>query len=123
VPGGGSRVSFIPLGPNPRMAVRINYALIDYKNVRPSDLAMLRGGPFKVKVFLGTNQAKIPVPLAAALQGLGTNAVYVLLESSGSNAPEFHIAHYIGILSAQDPLGILSGHFQRYWLRPLDQAP
>jgi len=85
------------------MAMRTNYVLIDYENVQPSDLAMLRDGPFKVKVFLGANQAKIPVALAAALQGLGANAEYVLLESSGSNALDFHIAYYVGILSAQDP--------------------
>ena len=64
---------------------------------------MLRDGPFKVKVFLGANQAKIPVALAAALQGLGANAEYVLLKSSGSNALDFHIAYYVGVLSAQDP--------------------
>ena len=83
--------------------MRTNYVLIDYENVQPSDLAMLRDGPFKVKVFLGANQAKIPVALAAALQSLGANAEYVLLESSGSNALDFHIAYYVGILSAQDP--------------------
>jgi hypothetical protein len=85
------------------MAMRTNYVLIDYENVQPSDLAMLRDGPFKVKVFLGANQARIPVALAAAMQGLGGNAEYVLLESSGSNALDFHIAYYVGILSAQDP--------------------
>ncbi len=85
------------------MAVRTNYVLIDYENVQPSDLAMLRDGPFKVKVFLGANQSKIPVALAAALQGLGASAEYVLLESSGSNALDFHIAYYVGILSAQNP--------------------
>ena len=85
------------------MAMRINYVLIDYENVQPSDLAMLRDGPCKVKVFLGANQAKIPVALAAALQELGANAEYVLLQSSGSNALDFHIAYYIGVLSAQEP--------------------
>lgn len=85
------------------MASRTNYVLVDYENVQPTDLAMLNGGPFKVKVFLGANQAKIPVALAAAMQGLGGDAEYVLLESSGSNALDFHIAYYIGLLSAQDP--------------------
>ena len=84
------------------MAARTNYVLIDYENVQPTDLALLRDAPVKVKVFLGANQAKIPVALAAALQGLGANAEYVLLESSGSNALDFHIAYYIGLLSAQD---------------------
>jgi len=84
------------------MATRTNYVLIDFENVQPTDLALLRNAPVKVRVFLGANQAKIPVALAAALQGLGANAEYVLLESSGSNALDFHIAYYIGLLSAQD---------------------
>ena len=87
------------------MAARTNYVLIDYENVQPTDLAMLRDKPFKVKVFLGANQPKIPVALAAAIQGLGANAEYVVLESSGSNALDFHIAYYIGLLSAQDSSG------------------
>lgn len=82
--------------------MRTNYVLIDYENVQPTDLAMLRDGPFKVKVFLGPNQAKIPVALAAALQGLGANAEYVVLEAAGSNALDFHIAYYVGVLSSQD---------------------
>jgi hypothetical protein len=85
------------------MSQRTNDVLIDYENVQPTDLALLREGPFKVKVFLGANQAKIPVALAAALQGLGANAEYVLLGSSGSNALDFHIAYYVGMLAAQDP--------------------
>jgi len=84
------------------MAVRTNYVLIDYENVQPTDIAMLRDGPFKVRVFLGANQAKTPVALAAALQGLGANAEYVLLESPGPNALDFHIAYYVGFLSGQD---------------------
>ena len=39
----------------------------------------------------------------AALHALGTNPEYVLLESAGSNALDFHIAYYIGLLSVQDP--------------------
>jgi PIN domain len=85
------------------VTVRTNYVLIDYENVQPTDLAMLRDGPFKVKVFLGPNQSKISVALAAALQGLGANAEYVVLEAAGSNALDFHIAYYVGALSSQDP--------------------
>lgn len=85
------------------MAARTNYVLVDYENVQPTDLALLCNAPVRVKVFLGANQAKIPVALAAALQGFGANAEYVLLESSGSNALDFHIAYYIGHLSAQEP--------------------
>ena len=64
---------------------------------------MLKGGPFKVKVFLGPNQSKIPVSLAAALQSLGDSAEYIILEAAGTNALDFHIAYYIGVLSAAEP--------------------
>ena len=80
-----------------------NYVLIDYENVQPTDLALLRDGPFKVRVFLGPNQVRIPVSLATALQALGRNAEYVVVETSGSNALDFHIAYYLGVLSSQEP--------------------
>jgi hypothetical protein len=82
--------------------LKTNFVLVDYENVQPTDLGLLRNGPFKVKVFLGANQSKIPVALATAIQALGLNAEYVLLASSGSNALDFHIAYYLGLLSAQD---------------------
>ncbi len=85
--------------------MRTNYVLVDYENVQPKDLALLKDGPFKVKVFLGPNQSKIPVGLAAALQVLGENAEYVPLEAIGPNALDFHIAYYIGTLSCHDPSG------------------
>lgn len=84
-------------------ALKTNHILIDYENVQPTDLALLRDGPFKVKVFLGANQTKIPVTLASAIQALGTNAEYVAIESSGSNALDFHVAYYIGVISAHEP--------------------
>lgn len=80
-----------------------NYVLLDYENVQPVDLGLLRDGPFKIRVFLGPNQARIPVSLATALQAFGRNAEYVVLESAGSNALDFHIAYYLGVLSAQEP--------------------
>jgi hypothetical protein len=30
--------------------MKTNYVLIDYENVQPKDLALLKEGPFKVKV-------------------------------------------------------------------------
>lgn len=85
------------------MTPRTNYVLVDFENVQPQDIGLLKGGPFKVKVFLGPNQSKIPLSLAAALQSLGDNAEYIALEAGGSNALDFHIAYYIGVLSAAEP--------------------
>jgi len=83
--------------------LRTNIVLVDFENVQPKDFGLLKDGPFKVKLFLGPNQTKIPVALAASLQTLGSSVEYVLLESAGSNALDFHIAYYVGLLSAEDP--------------------
>ena len=83
--------------------MKINYLLIDYENVQPKSLALLNGIPFKVLVFLGANQAKIPVELATALQSLGADAAYVQISGNGPNAVDFHIAFTIGELSKTEP--------------------
>jgi len=83
--------------------MRTNIILVDFENVQPKDIGLLNGGPFKVKVFLGPNQSKVPVTMAAALQTLGGNAEYVCLEAAGNNAVDFHIAYYIGALSFEEP--------------------
>lgn len=83
--------------------MRTNIVLVGFENVQLDDLGMLKDGPFKVKVFLGPNQTRVPVALASALQSLGGNAEYIVLESAGSNALDFHIAYYIGALSAEEP--------------------
>lgn len=85
------------------MTTRTNYVLVDFENVQPTDIALLKDGPFKVKVFLGPNQSKIPVSLASALQSLGDNAEYICLDAAGSNALDFHITYYIGALSTAEP--------------------
>lgn len=83
--------------------MRTNFVLVDFENVQPKDIGLLKDGPFKVKVFLGPHQSKVSVTLAAALQPLGSNAEYVLLETAGNNAVDFHIAYYVGVLSSEDP--------------------
>ena len=85
------------------MTTRTNFVLVDFENVQPKDIGLLKDGPFKVKIFLGPNQSKIPVALASALQSLGENAEYIILETAGSNALDFHIAYYIGTLSSVEP--------------------
>lgn len=85
------------------MTTRTNFVLVDFENVQPKDIGLLKNGPFKVKVFLGPNQSKIPVSLATALQSLGENAEYIVLETAGNNALDFHIAYYIGVLSTVEP--------------------
>lgn len=80
-----------------------NYVLIDFENVQPANLEVLQQHPFKVLVFVGANQARVPFDLAAAMQQLGDSAQYVKIAGSGKNALDFHIAYYIGELAAGEP--------------------
>jgi hypothetical protein len=41
--------------------------------------------------------------LAAELQPLGPDAEYIRIQGTGRNALDFHIAYYIGCLSAASP--------------------
>lgn len=79
-----------------------NYVLIDYENVHPKNLRILANHPFKVFVFVGANQAKVPFELAEAMQELGENAKYIRISGNGNNALDFHIAFYIGELASLD---------------------
>jgi PIN domain len=83
--------------------MKTNYLLIDYENVQPKNLAALNGHAFKVIVFVGARQTKVPVEFARALQALGGNAEYVQISGSGSNALDLHIAFTIGELSKAEP--------------------
>lgn len=85
--------------------MRTNYVLIDYENVQPKDVALLGGHAFKVYVFVGANQKKVPLDLVQTLQPMGANAHYVLISGTGKNALDFHIAYYLGELANKDPEG------------------
>ncbi len=83
--------------------MKTNYILIDYENVQPQNIEILNGHPFKVVVFVGANQSKIPFEIASALQKLGEHAEYVKIGGNGQNALDFHIAFYIGQIAERDP--------------------
>ena len=80
-----------------------NYVLIDFENVQPSNLAVLQHHSFKVLVFVGATQTKVPFDLAAAMQALGESVQYVKIAGTGKNALDFHIAYYVGELAAKEP--------------------
>ncbi|RBP71121.1 PIN domain-containing protein [Marinobacter nauticus] len=83
--------------------MKTNYVLIDLENVQPKNLELLKGHGFKVIVFVGSKQVKISFDLACAMQSLGADAEYVKIEGNGPNALDFHIAFYMGNISAKDP--------------------
>ena len=79
------------------------YVLIDFENVQPKNLDLLARGSFDVRVFVGQNQTRVPVNLAASMQKLGQSAEYVFISGSGRNALDFHIAFYLGELASAHP--------------------
>lgn len=79
-----------------------NYVLIDFENVHPKNLELLTKHPFKVFVFVGASQTKVPFDLADSMQFLGNDARYIKISGNGQNALDFHIAYYIGELAGKD---------------------
>ena len=82
--------------------MKTNYVLVDFENVQPANLGALRGGLFRIKVFVGLNQ-KISLDVAKALQAFGSDAEYIQIEGVGKNALDFHIAYYMGKLATESP--------------------
>jgi hypothetical protein len=83
--------------------VRTNIVLIDFESVQPESLVALERAHFKVIVFVGAGQTKVPFEIASALQRMGANAEYVQISGNGKNSLDFHICFYIGQLATQDP--------------------
>lgn len=83
--------------------LRTNFVLIDFESVQPESLLLLSQEQFRILVFVGANQAKIPYDLAVAIQRMGDKAEYIKISGNGPNALDFHIAFYIGQLAAKEP--------------------
>jgi len=90
---------------NTEKRVRKNYIFIDYENVQPLSFDLPKDYPFKVILFVGANQTKIPIELVTSMQELGANAEYVRIEGNGKNALDFHVTFYLGRLFEKDPSG------------------
>jgi hypothetical protein len=82
-----------------------HYILIDFENVQVKSLALLQGAQFHVRVFLGPKNTRLPTDLVLAMKSLGDRADYILLDSGGQNALDFHITYYLGRLAANDTAG------------------
>ena len=82
---------------------KTNYVLIDYESVQPSQLELLNRDGFVAYVFVGKAQTKLSFETVSAIQDLGERAKYVKISGAGPNALDFHIAFYIGQISATDP--------------------
>ena len=83
--------------------MRTNFVLIDSENVKPESIEKLKHEHFRVVVFLGANQKRIDSAIVIAVHSLGAKGSYVQISGNGPNALDFHIAFYIGKLSAENP--------------------
>ncbi|HZI86406.1 MAG TPA: PIN domain-containing protein [Pyrinomonadaceae bacterium] len=83
--------------------MRTNFVLIDSENVKPDYIEKLKHAHFRVVVFVGANLTRLNFPIVNAVQSLGSNGSYVQITSQGPSALDFHIAYYIGKLSAAHP--------------------
>ena len=83
--------------------MRINFVLIDSENVKTDYIEKLNHEHFRVVVFVGANLKTLKFPIVNAVQSLGSNGSYVQISSHGPSALDFHIAYYIGKLSAAHP--------------------
>lgn len=84
-------------------ALSLQFYLIDYENIQPDSVGLLRPGTCRFKVFLGQNQSKLPLELLQALQPFGADVDYLRINGNGPNAVDFHIAFYIGRLTREYP--------------------
>lgn len=83
--------------------MRTNFVFIDFESVQPASLQALEAECFRVVVFVGANQAKIPFDVVQAMQRFGTRAEYIKISGNGPNALDFHIAFYVGRRAVQEP--------------------
>ncbi|MEZ0371711.1 MAG: PIN domain-containing protein [Candidatus Sericytochromatia bacterium] len=83
--------------------MRSNVVLIDFESVQPDSIEALNQEHFQVLLFCGAHQTKVPFEIAMTLQKLGARAQYVKISGTGPNALDFHIAYYIGKLTAEQP--------------------
>lgn len=81
-----------------------SYILVDFENVQPKELAALRGGAFKVMVFVGPAQTSIKVDLAEDLHAFAPPGLspYIRVKTRGPNALDMHVAYYIGRIAERD---------------------
>lgn len=86
-----------------KQRMRTNYVLIDYESIPVRSLDLLQDAHFRLRVFLGPNNSRLPTELVVAIQRLGERADYIQLEAAGPNALDFHIAYYLGRFALEDP--------------------
>ncbi|HEV7402587.1 MAG TPA: PIN domain-containing protein [Chthoniobacteraceae bacterium] len=79
-----------------------SFLLVDFENVR--ELALAKLSPeWSVRIFVGRSQNHIPFALTEEAQKLGERLQWIKIQGDGRNNLDFHLAYYLGTLSAGHP--------------------
>jgi hypothetical protein len=70
--------------------------LIDFENIQDINLDQIESNDYRICVFIGESQNKIPLELVQSAQKLGNRLEWVKIDGNGRNALDFHIAYYLG---------------------------
>jgi hypothetical protein len=104
LPAAGSGGSWTPTSGDARKDSQMGKVLfIDYENVQGMDLGQIGKTDWRVLVFTGSSQSKIPIELVSSAQALGDRLTWMRIEGSGPNALDFHIAYYLGVQMTKNP--------------------
>ena len=76
---------------------------IDYENVQNLNLNRISQLNFKIWLFTGISQSRIPIELVKSTQAFGHNLEWLSIDGNGPNALDFHIAYYLGLHTAENP--------------------
>ena len=76
----------------------LTYILVDFENVQPTDMGLLSGDHYHLRIFRGPHQKKLDFDIAECLQPHGNRVQYIQSDRHGKNALDFHIAFYMGRL-------------------------
>ena len=70
--------------------------LIDFENIQDINLDQIESSDYRICVFIGESQNKIPLELVKSAQKLGNRLEWLKIDGNGRNALDFHIAYYLG---------------------------
>ena len=76
--------------------MNLTYILVDFENVQPTDMGLLRGDQYRLILFRGPHQNKLDFETVESLQPLGERVSHVQSDKQGKNALDLHIAFYMG---------------------------
>ena len=70
--------------------------MIDFENIQNINLEQIEKFDYRIYLFIGESQNKIPFDLVKSAQKLGDKLQWVKIDGNGANALDFHIAYYLG---------------------------